>query len=103
MSNGNGNGKPKIPITSQIKPGAPAKTIGVVTLTSKSDGSLTITNFPSMLIPALDLLFSALKIVIISFITQAKAGNLDNNNAVIPSKIIKKDKTLVDLSGKPLQ
>lgn len=99
----NGNGKPKQPITSKWPAGEPAKTIGVTTITAKSDGSITVSNFPSMLVPALDLLFSALKIVIISFITQAKAGNLDNNNAIIPSKIIKKDKTLVDLSGKPLQ
>ena len=72
-------------------------------ITAMSDGNVNVNGFPTTLLTFLDLFFAAFKAVIVLFIKQAKAGYLDDNNTIIPKKILTKDNNLVNISGKPLQ
>lgn len=72
-------------------------------ITMMSDGSANVNNFPTNLLACLDLFFAAFKAVVMHFIEQAKAGNLDEKYTMIPKKILTKNKTLVGLDGKLVQ
>jgi len=71
-------------------------------ITAMSDGNVNVNGFPTNLLASLDLFFAAFKAIIVLFINQAKAGNLDHRNTIIPKKIIQQDKKLVGPDGKPL-
>ena len=73
-------------------------------ITAMSDGSVSVNGFPSNLSTALHLITAAHNAVINHFINQAKAGNLDDNNTIIPPKIITSQKpVLIRLDGQPIQ
>ena len=56
-----------------------------------SDGNVNINNFPTNLLVCLDMFFAAFKAIVVYFIEQAKADNLDEHNIVIPKKIIEQN------------
>lgn len=70
-------------------------------ITAMSDGNVNVSGFPTSLRNAQNLLNMAAQATIEYFIEQAKAGNLDDNNTVIPKKIIESKKpALVGADGK---
>ena len=74
-----------------------------IKITAMSDGNINVNGFPTSLLTTLDLIFAALKAVIIQFVKIAREGNLDDEYKIIPKKIIEQDKRLVDRAGRPLQ
>jgi hypothetical protein len=57
-------------------------------ITVMADGNVSVSGFPTSLRDAQNLLNMAAQATIEYFIDQAKAGTLDDNNTVIPKKII---------------
>ena len=68
-----------------------------------SNGSVSVAGFPPNLNTAMEIMSAATRAIAAHFITEAKAGTLDNDNTIMPPKIISQDKNLVGMDGKPLQ
>ena len=75
-----------------------------IKITALSDGSVNINGFPNSLKTTLDMMTAGTQAVISHFINKAKEGNLDDNNNIIPSKIVALDnKKLVNAQGRTIQ
>jgi hypothetical protein len=74
-----------------------------IKITALSDGSVNINGFPNNLKVTLDMMTAGTQAVISHFISKAKEGNLDDNNNIIPSKILTPDKKLVNAQGRTIQ
>ena len=72
-------------------------------ITAMSDNTVNVNGFPTSLLAVFDLFFAAFKAVIMVFIARAKEGSLDDQNNIIPKKIIQQDKRLADPDGRPVQ
>lgn len=82
----------------------PAQPLLQIKITAMRDGNVNVSGFPTSLPTALKLLSAAKNAVVDHFINQAKAGNLDDHNTILPKKIIETQKpALVGPDGKPLQ
>jgi hypothetical protein len=74
-----------------------------IKITALSNGSVNINGFPNSLKVTLDMITAGAQAVISHFISKAKEGNLDDNNNIIPSKILTQDKKLVNAQGRMIQ
>lgn len=52
-------------------------------ITAMSNGSVSVAGFPSNLNAAMEIMSAATRAIAAHFITEAKAGNLDDDNTII--------------------
>lgn len=72
-------------------------------ITAMSDGSVNVNGFPNSLRACLDILHAGSQAIITHYITEAKAGNLDESNNIIPPQVLTPKAGLVDTQGRALQ
>jgi hypothetical protein len=75
-----------------------------VKITAMSDGNVNVNGFPTNLSAAMQILSSATQAIVSHFMSEAKAGNVDEAGTIIPKKIIEPQKpALVGADGRPVQ
>lgn len=74
-----------------------------IKITAMSDGNVNITGFPNNLRACLDILYAGGQAIIAHYIAEAKAGNLDEHNNIIPSQVLTPKPGLVDMQGRAIQ